>query len=743
MKKYELSIRDYWRIIRRRRNIIIFTALVFPIATVALTLVQKMTPVYSATAGVRIEKSTSMTGLFLDILAVPSGDYLATQTLVIKSSAVLEKVAEEAGLIPHGASEEPHAAEKYGNILSELQSRIKTEQEGNTSVINVTVSSGDPKAAERLANLVVDKYKEENILSKNRQIFEARKFIEDQLQIVESRLKTAENAINLFKKQNDVVSISDEQKADLEKFSALDAGREKIDMDLKETEYNLGILKEGKAIPQKASVRLFTDTDANQSIVSRLNSRLSDLLLERNNLLIGFTPAHPQVKEVDEKVANVRVELKAQLESQRNTLMKKKELVSADLGKLKAGLYMLPTTAMELSRLEREVKINEELYTLLKTKYQEALIKEAEKVEEVSIIKRASEPTAPDNPPKVFANGMLGLALGIIFGLVFAFVVESLDTSIGTIEDIEDFLGVHVIGVIPNLYTGDVTDFLKTQYNITGDWELRTYHALISHFMPQSIPAECYRALRTNVLFTAGEKNLKSIMVAGSARGEGKTVTAINLALVLAQVGKRVLLIDADFRNPSIHQYFGIGREPGLSNVILGNNTWQEVVRTITDIMLGGIKVDDLMATPGIDNLNIVTSGLTVTQPSEFLNSERIPELIKEMGENYDFIIFDAPPVLPVADAAILSSRVDGVFIIYEAGKIARAALKRTASLLGKVGVTILGVILNNVKAETNPDLHHSGMYKYYQKEQFAGDKGVNISDRFSSLARRIKSKRE
>ena len=741
MKKYELSISDYWRIIRRRRNIIILTALVFPIATVALTLVQKMTPVYSATAGVRIERSTSMTGLFLEMIEVPSGDNLATQEIVIKSSAVIEKVAEDAGLIPHAAaSEETHAAEKYGKIISELQGQIKTEQEGNTSIINVTVSSGDPKTAQILANLVVDKYREESTLSKNRQIFEARKFIEEQLQIVESRLKAAEDATDMFKRQKDVVSITDEQKSALDKFSALDGSRGKIDTDLKETEYNLAILREGKAIPAKAMVRLFTDAGDYQSVVSKLNSRLSELLLERDNLLIGFTPAHPQVKEVGAKIANIRLELMAQLESQRNALLEKKELVSSELVKLRAGLYMLPATAMELSRLEREIKVNQDLYSLLKTKYQEALIKEAEKVEEVSIIKRANEPTVRDNPPKVLANTLLGLVLGVIFGLVFAFVAESLDTSIGTIEDIEDFLGVHVIGVIPNFYTSEVTDFLKEKYKITDEWELRTYHALISHFMPESVPAECYRALRTNVLFTTAEKNLQSIMVAGSMRGVGKTLTAINLALVMAQAGKRVLLIDADFRDPSIHQYFGIASEPGLSNVILGDNTWQEVVKTITDIMLGKIKVDDLMVTPGIDNLNIITCGVTVTQPSEFLNSGRLPGLIKEMGENYDFIIFDVPPVLSVADAVILASRVDCTFIIYEAGKIARGALKRTASMLGKVGVTILGLILNNVKAETNPDSHHSGIY---HKEPITGDNRLNIFDRFSSLARRIKSKRE
>ena len=740
MHKYELSIRDYWRIVKKRRGIIILTALIFAVATLAVTFIQRPKPVYTATASVKVDRSTSITGLFIEVLSVPTGDTLATQALIIKSAPVLEKVAKELGLIPReSVLDEAHTAEKYGKIILELQNKIKTEQEGNTSIINVTASSDEPGMARKIANLVVEKYREESILSRNRQIFEAKKFIEEQLTIVEQGLRTAEDSLNSFKRKRGIVSISDEQKDELERLSGLESGKEKLDLDIKENEYSLNLLKEGKSITDKSMARLFADADPYQSVISKLNARVSELLLERDNLLIGLTPAHPQVREVDAKIANVRAELASQLESKRNTLLKKRELISADIAGLKGGLQMLPAAAMELSRLERDVKINQELFSLLKTKYQEALIKEAERVEEVSVIRNAIEPTVPKNPPRTFAKGALGLTLGVIFGLVFAFVFESLDTSIGTIEDVEEFLGIPVIGVIPNLNTGDVSDFLKDNYRIAGDWKLRVYQSLISHFMPRSVAAECYRSLRTNVLFTATEKNLKSIMVTGSSVREGKTITALNLAIVLAQVGKRVLLIDADFRNPSIHQYFGLEREPGLSNVILGNISWQEAVRTITDIMLGDIEVDDLMATPGMDNINIVTSGLHVTQPSEFLNSSRLPNLLEEMKKAYDFVIIDAPPVLPVADAVILGNKVDGIFMIYEAGKVARNALKRTKFLLENVGANILGVILNNLSAESSPDFHQGGMYRYYSERRAESKK---LSNRVASLKRKIKSER-
>lgn len=741
MKKYELNLRDYWRIVKKRRNIIVLTAIVVPIVTVFITLTQRPKPVYEATASVRVEHSTSLTGLFMEVLSMPSGDNLATQALIIKSYSVLEKVAKELGLIPREVpSNDISVTEKYAKVLSELQGQIKAEQDGNTSIINITVSSGEAKTAQKTANLVAEKYKEENILSRNRQILEAKKFIEEQLSVVETRLKSAEETMNIYKRKKDVISITDEQKSALDRFAALEGSREKTDMDLKEVEYFLARLKGGKSLPDKSVTRPITDSDPQ---VAALNAKLSELLLERDNLLISLLPAHPQVKEVDSKIANLRRELMSQLESKQTTLAKRKELVSAEMNKVKGGLSSLPSTAMELSRLERDVKINQELFSLLKTKYQEALIKEAEKVEEVSIIKRALEPTSPKNPPRTAPNAMLGLALGAIFGLVFAFIFESLDTSIGTIEDVEAFLGMPVIGVVPHIHTKDINDFLKETYAITTEREIRIYQTLISHFMPRSIPAECYRSLRTNALFTATEKNLRSIMITSSSVREGKTLTAINLAITLAQVGKRILLIDADFRNPGIHYYFGIEREPGFSDVILGNSTWQNAVKSITDIMMGEIKVDDLMITPGIDNISIMTCGLPVTQPSEFLNSTKVAGLIEEMGNNYDFVIFDAPPVLPVADAIILGNKVDGVFMVYEVGRVARSALKRTKFLLENVGAKILGTVLNNLKAEVSPDFYQGGMYRYYREEKAPEGRLQKVTEWFSKVTGRVKSEKK
>lgn len=713
MPKIELNLSDYLRILRKRRGIIILTAVIVPIFTLTLTLAHRPKPIYEATASVKVERSTTLTGLFIEVLSFSGGDDLATQGVIIKSFSVLEKVAKAIGLIPAQVTlEKINSTEAYANILSQLQNQIKTEREGNTNIINVTASANDAKTAQNLANLVVEKYREESILSKNRRIFEAKKFIEEQLKTIEKRLGEAENTLNTFKREKGVVSITDEQKVSLDKFTEIEKNTEKMDREMEEIKHDLNLLKEGEPITDRKMAVLFTDP-----AISKLDAGLSELLLERDKLLINLKPVHPEVKELDKKISDVRAEIINQLTSNLSALSKKREMFSGEMNRLKEKISLLPPTAMELGRLEREVKINQELLSLLKTKYQEVLIKEAEKVEDVSIIKRAVEQPTVKNPPRTFLNTVLGLIMGIIFGLVFAFIFESIDTSITAIEDVESFLGTPVVGVIPNVKTGDVINYFKEKDRVISEPEAKIYQMLISHFIPRSIAAESYRSLQTNVIFIATEKKLRSIMMTSSTPNEGKTLTAINLAITLAQNGKRILLVDADFRNPVLHQHFGLEKEPGLSNVILGNTPWQEAVKGIVDIMIGRFSVDDITAIPGLDNINILTSGLSLTQPVEFLNSIRMTNLIKEVSENYDLVIFDAPPVLPVADSIVIGNKVDGVFMVYEVGKIGRFALKRAKSMLENVGAKVFGIILNNLKPESSPDFYQKA-YRYYRGKE-------------------------
>jgi hypothetical protein len=258
----------------------------------------------------------------------------------------------------------------------------------------------------------------------------------------------------------------------------------------------------------------------------------------------------------------------------------------------------LPEISFDMERIENDVKGYQTLLSSLEQKYQEVLIKEAEKIQEITIVRPAIIPTFPINPPTTTTTSIIGALIGFILGVVMAFVRETMDTSIGTIEDVEGFLGVPVVGVIPFMGTEQIKDtLLKNRSAELSEEVLELNARLVSHFAPKSTIAESYRSLRTGVEFIAAERQMKIIAITSSSMREGKTTISCNFAMASAQIGKKVLLIDADLRKPMVNKMFGLEREPGLSDVILGNYNWDEVIKTDTDIMMGKMGMEDITTT--------------------------------------------------------------------------------------------------------------------------------------------------
>jgi capsular exopolysaccharide synthesis family protein len=233
--------------------------------------------------------------------------------------------------------------------------------------------------------------------------------------------------------------------------------------------------------------------------------------------------------------------------------------------------------------------------------------------------------------------------------------------------------------------------------------------------------AEAFRALRTNLQFLRLELKGKLFLITSSFVQEGKTLNAANLALSMAQVGNKVLLVDADLRKPLIHRIFGLSREPGITDYVLGNYRWQEITNTISDVMLGDFGIDNILKTPGMDNINVITAGTKPPNPSEILSSARFREFLIEANKVYDFIFVDTPPILPVADAAEIAPLMDAVFLVYTVGKIGRGVLKRAKTNLDNVDANVSGVILNQVKPETGPE------YFKYHSQHYYGPESDNL----------------
>lgn len=730
MAQYELNLRDYWHVVRKQRRTVLLMVFLVALSSLALSELLRPTPMYEATASVKYDRSSTLAGFFVETMSYSYTDDVASQTEVVRSYPVIEAAAKAAGLIPATVSSD--AIRNNPNLLKivlDLQRRVKAEREGNTNIIRIRVTAAESRQAEQLANGVMEAYREENTRNRNRQVEEGKAFIEAQLTVVKARLDQAEQGLEQFKKTEGVVEISDEAKAALTELTRAEAELEKVRRTLEEIDEQAGQLQRGDNLGHATgSSRIFTEEAAAQ--VFMLNTKLMDLQQERDTLLISYLPEHPAVIELNNKIQVVRGEMIRELQSKRETYQIRNEQLAARFAELKRQYYSVPEKALRLARLEREVKVNSDIYALLETKHQEALIRGAEKIVEVTQLQPAFASPLPVNVPNTLLNMFIGAIIGCLLGLMIGFVQESFDTSLGTIEDVESFLGLPVLGVLP--HAGDDVTSHASQMGATGatkssvrpwfaGWFGRGRQSKFAEragrgrsaadlsllYAPKSALAESYRSLRTNVLFTSLGKPLQVVQLTSVAIGEGKTSVIVNLAVSMAQAGKRVLVIDADLRRPAIHQVFGIDKSPGLTELLLGTKTAQQVCRSLPDLLMGRFKVEEIMAFPGIDKLNIVTSGFLPPNPSECLNSARLDDLMREFRQQYDLILIDTPPILPVADSIILGRKADGTLLVYEVGDIPRVALRRAKLVLEQAQVKVLGIVLNNMRAEIAMDQYH------------------------------------
>jgi capsular exopolysaccharide synthesis family protein len=711
MSQYDLNLRDYWRILRRRWQIVAIVALSFGATAYVLSEVQRPDPIYQATAVVKFERMTTLVGLLVETISVSPGDSLATQAAVVRSFSVLERAAKSLRLIPTELdSEAIKRTPRYIQLLSDLRLQVAAAPEENTTLINITVNAPDSAQTTRIANAVAQAYREENLLTRNRQIREARRFIEEQVSEVTSRLQGAEEGIRALKEGRGFVSLQEETSALLARTAALEAEYDKVRQVHQETANQIQALQDPQVAAGATPPRIFTD--AGDPSIAKLNTSLLDLGVERENLLITLTPEHPQIVDLTARIASTRNNLVRELRLKLQSLQGRAAILQRHIQNLRQEQRGLPEVVRQYTQLQRDMTINETLLSQLRSKLQEVQIKEKEQAEEVSLVRPATEPRRPINPAQTLGKLLVGGLIGLLIGTVLALVLESLDTSIGTIQDVEGYMELPVLGLIPNIDPSKDPALAPVEGDEDGALA-KIQPFLITLLSPMSTIAEAYRSLRTNVEFLSLEKKVTTLCVTSASLMEGKTTTAINLALSIAQMGKKVLLVEADLRRPFVHHAFGIPRDPGLAEVIVGNKDWRECVRTVTDLILGPLGLEKVMAGPNIDKLFILTSGTPPPNPAEFLNSQRMTDLIAAFRQEFDMIIFDCSPVLPVTDAAILASKTDGTLIVYRVGRTARSALKRAKALLETVHGKLLGIVLTGVRAEVSPDYEELEYYRY------------------------------
>ena len=715
MTQYDVDLRDYWRIIKKRKASIVAMVLLVGICSYGFAKIKEPVPLYEASSTIKIDR-------FSNMATILTGEYwrqsenMVTHAYIITSFPVLCQTAKILEWLPQKVSEDTiQNSPKYLSVIQRLKAMVAPENEEGTNIINIRVESENAHEAATVANAFARSYREYNIQEKNKKTFETKAFIEEQLRLTSNQLKLAENDLQAYKESYGLISLDAQTQNTLNRLYAVETDYERTKINIAEVESQLRMIQ-AKRMGTAGELKDSFFAAASNSPVFGLKTKLSDLLLKRQTLLIHFTDQHPKVREIDDQVQAVLHETKKELQSLLKSYEGREKDLSRRIYQLRRENLSLPEKGLQLVRLQRDVELQESLYSQLKQKYQETLIQESGKVEEVTILKPAIVPDQPFNIPSKLMIVVTGIVMGLVMGVVFAFLAEVFDTSMGTIEDVEELLSVPVLGVIPQL--GDKNKVKR----LTDQRAPKNGHAhdLITHFEPKSMGAEAFRALRTNLQFLRLEMQGNLFLITSSFVQEGKTLNVVNLALSMAQAGNKVLLVDADLRKPLVHKLFGLSRDPGITDYVLGNYPWQEVTNSISDLMLGEFGIDDILRTPGMDNINVVTAGTKPPNPSEILSSARFREFLSEANKTYDFVFVDSPPILPVADATEIAPQMDAVFIVYTVGKIGRGVLKRAKSNLDNVDARVKGVILNNVKPDAGPEYFKYHSQHYYGPEEEA-----------------------
>jgi polysaccharide biosynthesis transport protein len=433
-------------------------------------------------------------------------------------------------------------------------------------------------------------------------------------------------------------------------------------------------------------------------VLSDLRTQEIQLEQEAIKLSATYGSNHPKIMALERQIASIRGaknqeiqkiinSLKVQFETAR---LQEQSITQARDG-IQNELEDLQKRTVRYFTLKREVESNEKVYDVVLNRLKEtSLTEEFSKSPNATIIQRALVPKAPSSP-NVRRGLMLGVSLALLLGLGLALLLEYLDNTVSKPEQIEHALGLTYLGAVPSISLNGKS---KEEGNV----------AVVALSSPQSMGAEAFRALRTSILLSSADIPPQVLLVTSPGKGEGKSLTAANLATVLAQAGNRVLLMDCDLRRPKVHQMFGFAREPGLSGMLVGKKLEPlEYVHKIPDT-----------------NLDIICCGSIPPNPSELLGSKRMHTLLETLRQEYDRIIIDSPPLLVATDAAVLTPIVDGTVLVLKAGDTTRQAARRAVRLMADLNAKVTGAVLNKIMIGKNGYYYYD--YYYYLYGSYYGE---------------------
>ena len=587
-----------------------------------------------------------------------------------------------------------------GAILGGLRVEPVKETRGyykETRLIDITFEHTDPQVAAKLVNAIADTYSYSNLEKKTETNSTTADFLQKRIAELQQHIRTDEERLVNYAKNNQIISLDASQNTVVERLAGLNRQLLEAENDRKTAESNL----HAAAAPGAATA--LADADAKQA--NEIESKLTDLRQKRAQLLVDATEEAPEVREVDQQIAELDKQLKDLLNRKsatiltnldtryRQTLEREQSLRRA-FDQQRAQTITQNEAAINYRIIQQEIETNKTLLDNLLQRSKENDVVMASKPNNISIVDYAIAPDFPVGPNRtrtVFAAFLLSIGLGVGFALF----LEYLDDTIHSTDEVERLLHLPALAVIPSLGAAARRKVLtapgalqKRNGNGSGSAEL------LMNVESRSPLAESYRHLRTSILLSTAGRAPKSLLVTSSLPGEGKTTTAVNTAISLAQTGASVVIIDADMRRPRLQSIFDLKGLAGLSSILSSN--------------VSGEDLFSLIAKDESTGLNILTSGPVPPNPAELLGSDQMRNLLGVLQTRFTHVVVDSPPVSSFTDGVLISTMVDGVLLVVHGGKSSRHIVRRSKQLLQDVGAKIFGVVLNNVSLQSHD-------YYYYQ----------------------------
>ena len=571
----------------------------------------------------------------------------------------------------------------FNATVDGLQQVIKASEVGKkTNIIKVTYTDTDPLQSREVVNTLVQAYLDQTLSFKTEEASRTVAFVEDQLKGTRNELDQSEKNLQTYKSASGVVKLDTEAEELVKKLSEIDKALAAVTLQHKQVDFALAALQEARRKGRIYTPSLFMD----DPLLAGMASKLTELEVQKRALLSENTENHPQVKDVQAQIDQLQKKIQATYETSRLNLAKQETIIKQQVQQYEAKMRMLPVAERDLARLMRLSKVNSDIYMFLLQKHEEARIAKASTISNISVVDPAITPDRPIKPQKK-KNLLLGLLVGLMFGVGAAFFIDYLDDTIKDEEEAKRALGWPMLALIPAIEhkEADATSMVR-------------FDALVVQNQPKSSVSEAFRGLRTAVHFSSLHRNSKVIMVTSSFPGEGKSTISSNLALTFAQSNNRVLLMDCDLRRPSQNTIFQLSRTPG-----------------VTELLAGDIQLEDVLHTTGVHNISLLTAGTIPPNPAELLCSDSMRDLLNGLRDSYDIIIIDAPPVIPVTDAPLLTAFADMVVVVLESGRIPLKAAQRMKELLQSVQAPVAGFVLNDRTALYSDTYGYSGK-GYYGK---------------------------